>query len=162
MVVLGRAGSQVALNSGSLHFQTFPSSLWRTQHPLLHTPVSSSPLFSGQAQATPLLPCVSIASGSVFVHDPLQSDLMIPSSLLPLLPSLSICPLLAPPQRPRTKFSKSLLKTKILSPLFPSRFGFLSHFLPQRVFLPRHHPLLNCSLPLLTLLHSFNTFPTKM
>lgn len=108
MVVLGRAWSQVALNSGSLHFQTFPSSLWRTQHPLLHTQVSLSPLFSGQAQATLLLPCVSIVSGSVFVHDPLQSDLMIPSSLLPLLPSLSICPLLAPPQRPRTKFSKSV------------------------------------------------------
>ena len=83
------------------------------------------------------LPCISVVSGvsgSVFVHDSLQSDLMIPSSLLPVLPSLSISPLLAPPQRPITKFSKSLLKTKILSLPFPSRFGFLSHVLPQRVY----------------------------
>ena len=73
-----------------------------------------------------LLPCVSVVSGvsgSVFVDDSLQSDLMIPSSLLPLVPSLSISPLLALPQRPITKFSKSLLKTKILSLPFPAGTG---------------------------------------
>lgn len=81
-----------------------------------------------------LPPCVSVVSGSVFVHDSLQPDLMIPSSLPPLLPSLSISPLLPLPQRPITKFSKSLLKTMIPSLPFHSRFRFLSHFLPQSIF----------------------------